>query len=122
MMNKPGATGLKRLVNAAKYSAQGLKAAFRNEEAFRLEVYALPIAFILAICWSRTGLEFALLFGSYWLILIAELINSGIEAVVDRISSEKHPLSGQAKDIGSAIVMLAMILTAVTWIAVIVFR
>lgn len=122
MMNKPGATGFKRLMNATKYSLQGMKAAYRNEEAFRLEVYGLPIALVLAFCWSHTGLEFALLFGSYWLILIAELINSGIEAVVDRIGPEKHPLSGQAKDIGSAIVMLAMILTAVTWIAVIVFR
>lgn len=122
MMNKPGVTGLKRLINAAKYSIQGLKAAYRNEEAFRLEIYLLPIITVLAVCFSRTGLEFALLFSSYWLILIAELINSGIEAVVDRIGSENHPLSGQAKDIGSAIVMLAAILTVVTWLSVIVFR
>lgn len=122
MMNKPGATGLKRLVNATQYSIKGLKAAFKNEEAFRQEVFLLPIILILAIWLSKTGLEFALLFGSYWFVLMAELVNSGIEAVVDRIGLEKHPLSGQAKDIGSAIVMLAMVLTVVTWISVIVFR
>lgn len=122
MMNKPGATGLKRLVNATQYSIKGLKAAFKNEEAFRQELFLLPIILVLAIWLSKTGLEFALLFGSYWLVLMAELVNSGIEAVVDRISLEKHPLSGQAKDIGSAIVMLAMVLTVVTWVSVIVFR
>lgn len=122
MMNKPGATGLKRLVNASQYSIKGLKAAFKHEEAFRQEVFLLPIILVLAVWLSETGLEFALLFGSYWLVLMAELINSGIEAVVDRIGLEKHPLSGQAKDIGSAIVMLAMVLTVMTWISVIVFR
>lgn len=122
MMNKPGAKGLKRLVNATQYSIKGLKAAFKNEEAFRQEVYLLPIILVLAICLSKTGIEFALLFGSYWLVLMAELVNSGIEAVVDRIGLEKHPLSGQAKDIGSAIVMLAMVLTVVTWVSVTVFR
>lgn len=122
MMNKPGAKGLSRLINATKFSVKGLKAAFKHEEAFRQEVYMLPVALVLALWLAQTGLEFALLFGSYWLILIAELINSGIEAVVDRIGLEKHPLSGQAKDIGSAIVMLAMVLTIVTWISVIVFR
>ncbi|MGL4674011.1 MAG: diacylglycerol kinase [Wohlfahrtiimonas sp.] len=122
MMNKPGAIGLKRLANATQYSIKGLKAAFKHEEAFRQELFLLPIMLVLAVWLSKTGLEFALLFGSYWLVLIAELINSGIEAVVDRIGLEKHPLSGQAKDIGSAIVMLAMILTVVTWFSVIVFR
>ncbi|GAA5094623.1 diacylglycerol kinase [Wohlfahrtiimonas larvae] len=122
MMNKPGATGLRRLVNATQYSIKGLKAAFKYEEAFRQELLLLPVILILAVWLSKSGLEFALLFGSYWLVLIVELINSGIEAVVDRIGPEHHPLSGQAKDIGSAIVMLAMSLTFVTWIAVIVFR
>lgn len=122
MMNKPGATGLKRLVDATQYSIKGLKATFKNEEAFRQELFLLPIILVLAIWLSKTGLEFALLFGSYWLVLMAELVNSGIEAIVDRIGLEKHPLSGQAKDIGSAIVMLAMVLTVVTWISVIVFR
>lgn len=122
MMNKPDATGLKRLMNATQYSIKGLKAAFKYEEAFRQEVYLLPIILVLAMWLSKTGLEFALLFGSYWLVLMAELVNSGIEAVVDRIGLEKHPLSGQAKDIGSAIVMLAMVLTFVTWFSVIVFR
>lgn len=122
MMNKPGTKGLSRLINATKFSVKGLKAAFKHEEAFRQEVYMLPVALVLALWLAQTGIEFALLFGSYWLILIAELINSGIEAVVDRIGLEKHPLSGQAKDIGSAIVMLAMVLTIVTWISVIVFR
>ena len=122
MMNKPGATGLKRLANATQYSIKGLKAAFKHEEAFRQEVFLLPVILVLAIWLSKTGLEFALLFGSYWLVLMAELVNSGIEAVVDRIGLEKHPLSGQAKDIGSAIVMLAMVLTVVTWVSVTVFR
>lgn len=122
MMNKPGATGLTRIRHACGYSVKGLRAAFLSEAAFRQEVYALPIVFGLAIWLANTGIEFALLFGSFGLILVAELVNSALEAVVDRIGPEHHPLSGQAKDIGSAIVMVAMILMAVTWVAVLVFR
>ncbi|MBS7824565.1 diacylglycerol kinase [Wohlfahrtiimonas chitiniclastica] len=122
MMNKPGATGLTRIRHACGYSVKGLRAAFLSEAAFRQEVYALPIVLGLAIWLANTGIEFALLFGSFGLILVAELINSALEAVVDRIGPEHHPLSGQAKDIGSAIVMVAMILMAVTWVAVLVFR
>lgn len=122
MMNKPGATGLTRICHACGYSVKGLRAAFLSEAAFRQEVYALPIVLGLAIWLANTGIEFALLFGSFGLILVAELINSALEAVVDRIGPEHHPLSGQAKDIGSAIVMVAMILMAVTWVAVLVFR
>ena len=122
MMNKPNAKGLRRIINATGYSIAGLKATFRHEEAFRQEVYVLPIILVLAMIFARNGVEFVLLFGSYWLVLIAELINSALEAVVDRIGLEKHPLSGQAKDIGSALVMMAIVLTVVTWFSVAVFR
>lgn len=122
MMNKPRAKGLQRTINAAGYSISGLKSTFKNEEAFRQEIYLLPIILMLAIIIAKSGVEFVLLFGSYWLVLIAELVNSALESVVDRIGLEKHQLSGQAKDIGSALVMMAIALVLVTWFSVIVFR
>ena len=115
LMSKPDAKGLKRLANAAIYSFQGLKAAWIHEEAFRLElmlaVGLVPLAFWL----GQTGLERAVLLIPLFLVVIAELINSALEAVVDRISHEHHPLSGQAKDIGSAIVFIALIQVPIIW-------
>lgn len=122
MMNKPNAKGLQRVINATGYSIKGLKATFKHEEAFRQELFLLPFIFVLAWGVAKSGIEFALLFGTYWLVLMAELVNSALEAVVDRISLEKHSLSGQAKDIGSALVMMAITLTIITWFSVIVFR
>ncbi len=112
--------GLGRLVNALKYTWQGLLAAARHEEAFRQElVVVVPLA---VSAWLLPGiplLERALLFGTLLLILIAELLNSAIEANTDHISLERHPLAKRAKDMGSAAVFLAILIAAATWAAVI---
>lgn len=114
MANQPH-TGWRRVVNATHYSWAGLKAAWRNEEAFRQEsllvCFLSPFAFWL----GHTPTERALLIGSLLLIVIVELLNSGIEAVVDRIGLERHELSGRAKDIGSAAVFVSLLNAAVVW-------
>jgi len=112
---KPGHTGWQHLVHSTRYSLNGLSAAFRNEAAFRQElglaVLLLPLAW-----WIGAGpVEWILLVGSCLLVLIVELLNSAIENVVDRIGSERHELSGRAKDIGSAAVMLSLMVAALTW-------
>lgn len=108
-------TGVKRLIKATGYSFKGLVYAFKNEEAFRLEVVASVILMPLAICLDVTTLERVVLIACLFLVLIAELINSAIEAIVDRISLEHHILSGAAKDTGSAAVLLALILCGIVW-------
>jgi diacylglycerol kinase (ATP) len=114
-MNKPGNTGLTRIINAAGYSWLGLKAAFKHEAAFRQEL-VLAIVLIPAAVWlGQSGTERALLIGSVLLVIIVELINSAIEAVVDRFGNEQHELSGRAKDIGSAAVLIALINVIVIW-------
>ncbi len=100
---------LERLIKATGFSWQGLKAAFKNEAAFRLEVYLSIILIPLGICLGETGMERALLVGSILLVMIVELINSGMETVVDRFGGEQHELSGRAKDVGSAAVLIALI-------------
>ncbi|MGR5366357.1 diacylglycerol kinase [Photobacterium damselae] len=112
---KPGATGLKRIVDAAGYSAQGLKAAWENEAAFRQEMVLLPILTIITFFLPASVVEQVLMIGTLFIVVITELLNSAIEAVVDRIGSEYHELSGRAKDIGSAAVFVAMGLVVVTW-------
>lgn len=112
---KPGATGLKRIVDAAGYSVQGLKATWENEAAFRQEMVLLPILTIITFFLPVSVVEQVLMIGTLFIVVIAELINSAIEAVVDRIGSEYHELSGRAKDIGSAAVFVAMGLVVVTW-------
>lgn len=120
-MNKPNRKGLARIVAATQYSLRGLQAAYRNEEAIRQELWAgvviIPLAFLIA----DSGVELALLLGSAILIFLMELVNSAIESVVDRISLEHHPLSGQAKDIGSALVMVALIIFATVWLAILFY-
>jgi len=111
--------GLLRFIDASKYSWQGLKAAYRYEEAFRQEVWLTALLVPAAVFLATNGIELALLLGSLFLILIVELLNSGLEAVVDRIGTEHHELSGRAKDIGSAAVMFALINAAVIWLCVI---
>lgn len=115
MMTKPGKTGLPRLIDATRYSLQGLKATWRYEEAFRLEASLAMVLIPLAFWVGETLTHQLLLIFSCALVLLAELLNSAIEAVVDRISGERHPLSGQAKDIASAAVFLAMMLCLLTW-------
>ncbi|UNM96866.1 diacylglycerol kinase [Ignatzschineria rhizosphaerae] len=120
-MNKPGKKGFARIIAATGYSWQGLKAAYRNEAAIRQELLAGIVVIPLAIYLAKTGVELALLVGSALLVFLMELINSAIEAIVDRIGAEYHPLSGQAKDIGSALVMVAMIIAAIVWGAILFY-
>lgn len=115
MQNNKRATGMRRLIDATSYSAMGLKAAWRNEAAFRQEV-ALAVVLIPAAFWlGATGMQRALLIFSSLLILIVELLNSAVEAAIDRIGPEIHPLSGQAKNMGSAAVLISLIAAAAVW-------
>jgi diacylglycerol kinase (ATP) len=111
-----GRGGLDRVVRATGYSLSGLKTAYRNEMAFRQEaclaVVLLPTAFWL----GRTWVEVALLAGSVTLVLIVELLNSGIEATIDRVSFELHDLSKRAKDLASAAVFLSLVLCGSIWV------
>lgn len=110
-----GKQGLQRLINATGYSKEGLAAAWKHEAAFREEVMVAAVMVPLGLWLGRNGIEKALLVGSVLLVLIVELLNSAVEAVVDRVSDEHHELSKRAKDIGSAAVLLALILAAATW-------
>ncbi|WP_355661100.1 diacylglycerol kinase [Halomonas salifodinae] len=112
---KPGHRGWRHLIHSTHYSLKGLKAAYRNEAAFRQELGLCLLLLPLAIWLGRGPLEWILLVGSCLLVLIVELLNSAIESVVDRIGPERHELSGRAKDIGSAAVMLALLLAGLTW-------
>jgi len=114
-INKPGDRGFAHVVKAAGYSLQGLRAALKYEEAFRLELLALLIMLPLGFWLGQSAIERALLLGSLLLVLIVELINSAVEAVVDRVGIEHHKLSGRAKDIGSAAVFMALLNAAVVW-------
>jgi diacylglycerol kinase (ATP) len=114
-MGKPGNTGFRRIVNAAFFSMAGLRAAWRDEAAFRQEVLLCVVLVPAGVWLGQTAVERALLIGSCLLVLIVELLNSGVEAVVDRIGLEAHRLSGQAKDLGSAAVLLSLVLVVVIW-------
>ncbi|WP_110657272.1 diacylglycerol kinase [Salinicola halimionae] len=108
-------TGFRHLVYSTGYSLKGLVAAFRNETAFRQEV-ALCVVMVPFAWWiGKDPVEWLVLVGSCIFVLIVELLNSAVETVVDRIGPEHHELSGRAKDIGSAAVMLALGMAAVTW-------
>ncbi|CNF53727.1 diacylglycerol kinase [Yersinia kristensenii] len=111
-------TGLTRIYKAAGYSVKGLAAAWKNEAAFRQEAVAAILAIILAFWLDVDAITRILLIGSVVLVIIIEIINSAIEAVVDRIGSEFHALSGRAKDMGSAAVSLAILLALFIWITV----
>ncbi len=112
-----GRTGLDRILHAAGYSAAGLRAAYSGESAFRQEFWLTVVATPLAWLLGNTWVEIALLLGSLLLVMIVELLNSGIEAAIDRISFERHELSKRAKDLGSAAVMLALLLCGGIWAA-----
>jgi diacylglycerol kinase (ATP) len=114
-INKPGHRGVSHVFKAMLYSFKGLKAAFRHEEAFRLELLACIVMFPLGLWLGATGIEKAMLVGSLLFVLIVELLNSAVETVVDRIGTEHHTLSGRAKDIGSAAVFMALVNVAVVW-------
>ena len=112
---KKGATGLRRLLNATRYSLEGFAAAARHEAAFRQELLLAVILLPLGLWLGANGVERALLVGSVLLVLVVELLNSAVEAVVDRVSAEHHELAKRAKDLGSAAVMLSLLLAAVVW-------
>ena len=113
-----GKKGLRRLWNALGYSRDGLAAAWKNEAAFREEILLACITMPLAIYLGKTGVERALMLGSIILILIVEILNSAIEAVVDKASPEMHELAKRAKDMGSAAVLFSLINAAIIWACV----
>lgn len=114
-MAKPGRKGWVRILYAAQYSWQGFKAAWTHEAAFRQELLLAAVLVPLGVLVAADTVELVLLWLTLGLVLLMELLNSAIEAVVDRVGEEPHPLSGRAKDIGSAAVFLALILLTMTW-------
>ena len=114
--------GLKRIANALVYSIDGLAAAWRHENAFRQEVVLFGALVVVALLLPVSIYQKLFLIAVLVFVLIVELINSAIEAVVDRVSLERHPLSKTAKDLGSAAVMLAMLLAAMSWAVVLFAR
>ena len=110
-----GRTGLDRVVHAAGYSLSGLRSAHRHESAFRQEFWLAVVMLPAAFWLGRSWIEVALLAGSVLLVLIVELLNSAVEAVVDRVSFEMHDLSKRAKDLGSAAVFIALVLAGGLW-------
>lgn len=121
-MDKEENRGLRRLVKATGYSIAGLSAAWKNEEAFRIECILTAIMIPAAFWLGETTIEIVLLIGSCLIVIITELLNSAIETIVDRIGTEHHDLSGRAKDIGSAAVFVSLILTATVWVMIAIER
>lgn len=113
--NKPKAKGIRRIINASRYSKQGLISALTHEAAFRQEVALFIIGLPLAYWLSDSIWQASLLIASLLLVLIVELLNSAIEALVDRVSTQNHELSGRAKDMGSAAVLLSLLLAGIVW-------
>lgn len=114
-----GRTGFDRMIRATGYSIAGLKTAYVGESAFRQEVWLSALLLPLACVVGRNWMEVALLVATVVLVLIVELLNSGIEAAIDRVSFELHDLSKRAKDIASAAVFLSLLLCAGVWLAAI---
>ena len=117
-MGKPGNTGVGRIIRAARFSAQGLAQAWRHEAAFRQETGLTLLMLPLAIWLGSSPLERVLLIGSCVFVLVIELLNSAIEAAIDRHGDEYNELSGRAKDFGSAAVMLSLGIVAAIWAAI----
>lgn len=115
---KPGKHGLARLLDATRYSCKGLAAAWRNEAAFRQELLLCALLFVASFWLAGSVLEWVVLVAPLFLLLIVELLNSAIESAIDRIGHDLHELSGQAKDMGSAAVLLSLLLIATVWGAV----
>lgn len=113
-----GKTGLRRVWNALHYSLAGLQAAYRHEDAFRQECWLAVLLIPLALFLPASGTGHALMIGSLLLVLIVELLNSAVEAAVDRVSLENHRLAKRAKDIGSAAVLVALLNVAAVWACV----
>ncbi len=116
--SRPKPAGVTRIFRAFGTSLRGLSGAIREEAAFRQELALAVVVIPLGLWLGRNGLERAMLIAPMFLVLIVELINSAIETTVDRIGLERHPLSGLAKDIGSAAVLISLLLLAVVWLLV----
>lgn len=114
-MAKTGVTGIKRIINAFGYTWKGLRAAFKHEAAFRQELFLAVILLPVSFWVGKNVIEWILLMGSTVFILVVEILNSAIEAVVDRTGDEPNKLSGRAKDMGSAAVFLAFVILVITW-------
>lgn len=115
-----GKTGLRRIWNALLYSVDGLTAAFRHEDAFRQEALLALVLIPVALFLPVGGIGKALMIASVFLVLIVELLNSAVEAAVDRISLENHRLAKRAKDIGSAAVLMALVNVVAVWVLVLI--
>jgi diacylglycerol kinase (ATP) len=114
-LGKPGNTGIGRILRATQFSAQGITAAWKNEAAFRQELLLVVILLPAAVWLGQTALQRAVLILSLFIVLIVELLNSAIEAAIDRHGEEQHELSGRAKDMGSAAVFGSLLLVVVVW-------
>ncbi len=114
-MAKPGNTGIGRIIRATRFSAQGFAHAWQHEAAFRQEIALAVVLMPLAFWLGRTGFERFMLIICCVFVLIVELLNSAIEAAIDRFGEEHHELSGRAKDLGSAAVFLSLVIVAATW-------
>ena len=117
-MAKTGATGFTRIFNAAGYSWLGFKAAYKHEAAFRQELWLSLVLTPVALYFGPSYADKAILMASLVFILLIEILNSALEAVVDRFGDEIHPLAGRAKDMGSAAVFLAFIIAGLVWFSV----
>ena len=115
-----GNTGFTRIIKASQYTWQGLRAAYKHEEAFRQELWASLVLIPVGFWLGQNGVEKALLVGTLLLLLLVEILNSSIEAVVDSIGQEHDELAGRAKDMGSAAVAIAIVLIIVVWILILV--
>ena len=122
-MAKVQKKGLVRIFNAYKYSMKGFKAGLENEAAIRQEfVLAIILTIVACVFFNNDVVKLILLIAMPWLTVVAELLKSAVEAVVDRIGTEYHELSGRAKDLGSAAVFVMLILTLVTWILIVLTK
>ena len=120
--DKTANTGLRHLVNATRFSFRGLTEAMRRESAFRQEL-ALLVVLLLPAWWvTRSLVDFVILMSVSAMVLVVELLNSAVEAAVDRVGTEHHEMSGLAKDYGSAAVMIALVIAGIVWLAFIVQR
>ncbi len=115
-------SGLKRIFSALLYSIDGFKSAWRNEHAFRQELVLVVLGIVIALALPVSAFEKLMMIAVLLLILVVELINSAIEAVVDRVSLERHSLSKNAKDFGSAAVLLTFVIALATWVVILLDR
>jgi diacylglycerol kinase (ATP) len=121
-MENKGKHGIPRLISATGYSLKGLKSAWHREAAFRQEVGLLVVLTPAALWLGQTYTQKALLIFSVLVVLIVEILNSAVESIVDRIGPERHPLSGQAKDLGSAAVFISLVVVVLVWGCIILDR